>query len=91
MHVCGNHFFTFCTSLFALSAVIHRPACTYDSLRDADVISGCGGGRLVRPASVAKDGQLLRALNAALAQTSKLNPISSHRLIRRDYEIVTLT
>lgn len=67
----------------------HRgAACTYDSLRDSDVVGRGGVGWLVWSASVAQDGQLLGALDAALAEASQLNPVCADRLISCDYEIV---
>lgn len=64
---------------------------TYHTLRNADIVGGRGGHRLVRSAGVSQNGQLLDALDATLTETAKLHPICSHRLVGVDHKVVPFT
>lgn len=64
---------------------------TYHTLRNADVVRGRRRSGLVRAASVAQNGQLLDALDAALAQAAQLDPVRADRLIGIDHKVVAFT
>lgn len=62
---------------------------TYDSLRDSDVVGWRSRCRLIWSAGITKNGQLLGALDTALAQASQLNPVGADWLVSCDHKIVT--
>lgn len=62
---------------------------TYNALRKSDIVGWGRRGWLVGAASIAQDGQLLGTLDAALAESSQLDPVRTDRLVSGDDEIVT--
>lgn len=64
---------------------------TYNSLRNSDVVGWSSRGGLIWTSSVSQNAQLLRSFDAALTESSQLDPVGADGLISRDYEIVAFT
>lgn len=65
--------------------------CTYNSLRNSDIVGWCCRGWLIRTSGISQNTQLLWSFDAALAQSSQLDPKGADWLVCCDYKIVAFT